>query len=121
MLQRETLWACTFLAVGALAAAQPTTAPPVQPERRWQVVKTEQLPGLKVSLSAPVLVARSKSYLWFPTLVRMDNGDLLAVMSNYADVHTTSSTGVAAWSGDGGLTWSAPREALYSESHLRLP
>src|SRR5262245_22959041 len=71
----------------------------------WKVVKTERVQGFDVSLSAPVLVARSKGYLWFPTLVRLGNDDLLAVMSNYADVHTTTSTSRVAWSGDGGLTW----------------
>ena len=66
----------------------------------WKVEKTETLKGLKVSLARPVLVARSKGYLWFPTLIRRD-GDLLALMSDYPDEHTKTSTSKVAWSGDG--------------------
>jgi hypothetical protein len=87
----------------------------------WKVAHVERLPGLAVALSEPVLVARSKGYLWFPTLVRLEGGDLLALMSNYADVHTNTSTSQVAWSTDGGLTWGKTREALYSDSSLRLP
>lgn len=87
----------------------------------WEQKQTIALKGVKVSLSAPVLVARSKGYLWFPTLIRRPHGDLLAGMSNYADVHTQTSTGTFCWSGNGGLTWSEPVAGLYSDSHLHLP
>ncbi len=87
----------------------------------WHLAKTEQLKGLKVSLSTPVCVHRAKGHLWFPTLIRRPGGDLLAVMSNYADMHTTSSTSLASWSADGGLTWSKPSAGAYSDSHLVLP
>jgi hypothetical protein len=109
-----------FLAVALvlLAAREPTSA--AEPSK-WSTAKTVELNGLKVSLFTPVLVARSKGYLWFPTLIRLANGDLLAVMSNYADEHTKTSTSLAAWSRDGGLTWRPAKEALYSDSHLRLP
>src|SRR5262245_37268841 len=86
----------------------------------WSVAKTVQLKGLKVSLSKPVLVARSKGYLWFPTLIPLGKGRLLALMSNYADEHVKTSTSMVAWSRDGGLTWSKPTSAFYSDSHLRL-
>lgn len=78
------------------------------------------LSGLVVTPSEPVLVARSRSYLWFPNIVRLASGDLLALMQNHADVHVTRSTCEATWSQDGGLTWSKPVEAIYGDSNLRL-
>jgi len=116
----------TVLALVCLSLAglggRPATARDAAPARAdWKVVKTQPLKGLTLSLSAPVLVARSKGYLWFPTLVRLGNNDLLALMSNYADVHTTTSTCRASWSGNGGLTWSEPKDGLYSDSQVRLP
>ena len=39
------------------------------------------LKGIEVSVSKPVLVARSKGYLWFPTMTRLANGELFAVLS----------------------------------------
>jgi hypothetical protein len=86
----------------------------------WKTARTIPLKGLKVSLSEPVLVARSRGFLWFPTLVHLGKGKLLAVMSNYADVHTNRSTCLAAWSRDGGLTWSKTRPGLYGDSAVRL-
>src|SRR4051812_28446411 len=83
-----------------LAAIWPVAATPSQPPA-WKEAQTFPLKGLKVCLSAPVLVARSKGYLWFPTLVRHSNGDLLALMSNYADIHTNTATSSVSWSGDG--------------------
>jgi hypothetical protein len=104
----------------AVPAASPTGAADPRPPA-WTTAATAVLKGLKVSLSEPVLVARSKGYLWFPTLLRLEGGDLVALTSNYPDVHTTSATSLVCWSGDGGLTWSEPKEALYADSHLRLP
>jgi hypothetical protein len=109
-----------FLPAGAALLAPPQGGAGAEPAA-WDTTRTVDLPGLKVSLSAPVLVARSKGYLWFPTLVRLADGDLLAVMSNYADEHTTSSTSLVCRSRDGGLTWGEPRPALYGDAHLRLP
>jgi hypothetical protein len=77
--------------------------------------------SLKVTLSSPVLVARSKGYLWFPNLVRREDGTLLARMYDYADVHTNQSTGKVCWSSDGGQTWSELQAALGSDSHVSLP
>jgi len=87
----------------------------------WPQGKTFPLNGTTVSLSAPVLVARSKGYLWFPSLARLANGDLFATMSNYADVHTTNSTSFNAFSSDGGRTWGELMAAPYGEVNLRLP
>lgn len=103
--------ACWFLAVAG-AGAQ---------EAKWEAGNATELAGLRVTLSRPVLVGRSKGFLWFPSLIRLSNGDLLALMSNYADEHTTTSTASAAWSTDGGLTWSPLRPALYGDGALTLP
>jgi BNR repeat-like domain len=105
-----------LLAVAALPAGRERPEKPV-----WKDVSTVKLPGLKVTLSQPVLVARSKGYLWFPTLLRRPEGDLLAIMSNYADLNVAEATCLTAWSGDGGLTWSEPKPALYGDVNLRLP
>jgi hypothetical protein len=68
-------------AAHALLADMTLLVPPwgkglaAEPVPDWTAGKTTELKGLTVSLSAPVQVARSKRYLWFPTLVRLDNGD----------------------------------------------
>jgi hypothetical protein len=107
-----------LLLVAGLPSSRTGAADPKPPA--WKTAATVDLKGLKVSLSEPVLVARSKGYLWFPTLLRLENSDLLAILSNYPDAHTASATSLVCWSGDGGLTWSEPKEALYSDSNLRL-
>src|SRR5262245_40652001 len=109
----------TLLLPLLLATVGPAPAP--DPPPAWKFTRTETLTGLKASLSAPVLVARSRGYCWFPTLVRLDDGALLALMSNYADVHTNSATAFVSWSTDGGLTWSDKRAALYGDGPLKLP
>src|SRR5262249_51067235 len=86
-----------------------------------QDAATEKLPGRKVTLSTPVLVARSKDYLWFPTLFRRPAGDLLAMMTNYPDRHTDPATSRVCWSADGGLTWGEPRDALYADAAVVVP
>ena len=75
----------------------------------WRPGKAIDLKGLKVHLSDPVLVWRSKSFLWFPTLVRLGNGELLAIMSPCADTHFSASVSAVSRSTDGGLTWGEPR------------
>lgn len=87
----------------------------------WQDGRTYALNGMNVTLSRPVLVARSKGYLWFPTLVKLVNGDCMAVMSNYADQHVATSTALVSWSHDSGLSWTKPIEAQYGDASLRRP
>jgi len=88
----------------------------------WTDVRTVELQGLEVSLSRPVLVARSKGYLWFPTLVPMGGNGLIGILSDMPDVHTDRPTGLMTWSSDGGLTWSEPGKGPYSDcAPLRLP
>ena len=74
-----------------------------------------------VTLSKPVLVARSKGYLWFPTVVRHSHGELAAMMSDYADEHVTQGTSRSTWSADGGVTWSPSSQALGGDGTLILP
>ncbi|NLX99354.1 MAG: exo-alpha-sialidase [Rhodopirellula sp.] len=92
----------------------------------WEAAATVPLDGLRVSLSKPVPVARSKGYLWFPTMTRLAGGELFAVLSTNLDAIVADRTAAVTWSGDGGLTWSElssidPKGDLYSESTLRLP
>jgi len=88
----------------------------------WTDVKTVELTGLRVALSQPVLVARSKGHLWFPTLVPVGGNELLGILSDMPDVHTDRPTGLITWSRDGGLTWSEPRRGPYADcAPLRLP
>ncbi len=89
--------------------------------RTWQAGNTVDVPGLRVTLSKPVLVGRSKAFLWFPAVVRLSSGDLVAVMSDYADMHVSESTSKVAWSLDGGLTWSPLAKGLYGDGSLALP
>ena len=69
----------------------------------------------QVTLSAPVLVARSKGYLWFPTLTKLANGDLRVIMSDRADAVVTAPdmmTGLNAFSRDSGRTCLNPNYPL---------
>lgn len=103
---------------------QPPTSAPASATgtapAEWVVKDTIALKGLKVSLSRPVLVARRADYLWFPTLVRLANGDLMVQMSAYADAHVQTTSSMLSWSTDGGLTWSPPVKASYGECPVTL-
>jgi hypothetical protein len=99
------------------AAAEQAAAP-----AGWKPARTVQLDGLTVTVSEPVLVGKSKGYLWFPTLLRLHDGRLLAIMSDKADVHTNEQTGETAVSTDGGLTWGELRKVpVYSECPVHAP
>ncbi len=113
----------SVLTIALIASASRTTsAGPRGPAGDgWQVGTTSNLHGLEVTLSKPVLVGRSRGYLWFPTMVRLSTGELLAMMSDYADMHVAESTSKVAWSSDGGLTWSPLAKALYGDGSLTLP
>jgi len=99
-------WPC-----GSARAADP-------PQQRWVDHARVELPGATVAISKPVLIHSRMGYLWFPTLLRLGSGDLVAIMSNYADEQTANSTALVSRSRDGGLTWSPPTEHGYSDSHL---
>ncbi|MHB8866929.1 MAG: hypothetical protein ACYC6N_31585 [Pirellulaceae bacterium] len=61
---------------------------------------------LTVELAPPVLVGRSREFLWFPTLVPLEGEQLLAVLHDLGDVYTNQPTAKFAWSADRGESWS---------------
>jgi hypothetical protein len=95
----------------------------------WQPGQTVSLGGVQVSLSKPVLVARSHDYIWFPVMTRLANGNLFATLQTSPDtISWDVRNAVDIWSSDGGLTWSSPisvnpngaRGELYTDATLRL-
>ena len=89
---------------------------------QWNDRQTVELNGLRVTLSEPVLVKRSRWYCWFPSLIRLPNGHLWAPISAYADVHASSSALYLSRSPDGGLTWEEPKIIMDGGlSHVLLP
>ena len=88
----------------------------------WTIHAKEQLRGLAIEISEPVLVKRSRWYCWFPSLIRQPDGTLWAVMSAYSDIHVSDAYYYLSRSRDGGLSWDEPR--LIGDaglSHLILP
>lgn len=73
------------------------------------------------SLSEPRLVARKKGHLWFPTVFRRADGELVAVMQTYADIHTRENRWMLATSRDDGLTWAVHPEQTRHSIALHLP
>ena len=74
----------------------------------WTDSQSMDLEGMRVTLSEPVLVGRSRSYFWFPNLWAMPNGDLLSTISPVPDITLSGVPYLVLWSRDGGLTWSEP-------------
>src|SRR5689334_5297635 len=72
----------------------------------WRDHQVIDLAGMRVTLSEPIAVGRSRGYFWFPNLWQMPNGDLLATISPVADIHMSSIPYLVTWSRDGGLAWS---------------
>jgi hypothetical protein len=95
-----------------------TTDPP---RTAWKVASTLTLKGCTLQLSEPVLVARTRGHLHFPTLVRVDEQALLVLASNQPDSLTAPDTVMASWSLDRGLNWQPPQPAALSDSPVRLP
>ena len=88
----------------------------------WEAGETYRFDGLAVSLSRPVLVARSSSWLWFPTVSRLTNGEYIAKMYATGDMAMYSFSGLVSWSPDGGLSWSEPDGVTYfGPSSLNTP
>ena len=95
-----------------------------EPPAAWETAATVPLEGVRVALSKPVLVARSKGYLWFPTMTRLSGGELFAILSTNRDAVVPDRTAAVTWSADGGLTWSPlhsvdPKGDLLTECTLR--
>ncbi len=78
----------------------------IEAKSSWVEHKSVDLNSLRLTLSKPIAVGRSRGYYWFPNLWRMKNGDLLCTISPVADIHMSSIPYLALWSRDGGLSWS---------------
>jgi hypothetical protein len=76
----------------------------------WPEGKTYELKGLRVTLSVPVLIGRSKSYFWFPKIMRLANGDLVAHVQVDDDRNIKQERQEVLWSSDGGMTWRDAKE-----------
>jgi hypothetical protein len=96
----------------------------------WPEGKTYELKGLRVNLSAPVLMARRKSFYWFPKIMRLTNGELLGQVQVDDDRHWEQERQEVLWSSDGGMTWGDAKEfpvgtsarvPLYSGDVVLLP
>lgn len=83
-----------------------------------------QLAGEKVVVSPPTLVARSQGYLWFPTIIRLPDGHIMAVMSALHDVLTTKEhrghPAMNSLSIDDGGAWGELFSSLYYEIPVPL-
>lgn len=78
------------------------------PHTGWKTAQSLTLDGLHLDLSEPVLVARDKNYLWFPTLIELSNGNILARMSGKADEESKEATySQTRRSDDRGRSWHA--------------
>jgi hypothetical protein len=86
----------------------------------WVAARTVALEGLEVTLSEPVLVARSHGYCWFPSLARLANGEVLARMSAKPDDSVTAANSLVGWSDDGGLTWDVRQYNLTTDCSVTL-
>ena len=88
----------------------------------WTTPTRVKLRGLTVELSEPVLVKRSRWFCWFPSLIPQSDGTLWAIMTAYADIHTTGAFCYLTRSRDGGLTWDEARVIGDAGlNHLILP
>lgn len=74
----------------------------------WRDAAMVEMNGLRVTLSEPRQVTRSRGYRWFPSLFRYGENGLAAMISCYGDIHVTSSAVLISRSKDGGLTWTEP-------------
>ena len=75
--------------------------------------RTVQLDGLSLRLAAPVLVAKSKGYLWYPVVHRLSDGGLVAVLNNYPDLAHSKPTAQLCWSTDEGRHWSRMQPGIF--------
>ena len=107
-------------AVWAETAAEP---------KSWPDGKTFELKGMKVTLSAPVLVRRDREPYYFPKIARLPNGEIMLHSSVFApldlskvDDNFLPERAEVLWSSDGGLTWKDPQNIPDGSSlHVLLP
>ena len=89
---------------------------------QWQIESTHELAGRRVGLTAPRLVARSRGYLWFTSMARFDDGNIVATISDYKDENIADPTQLVTVSRDGGWSWAEPvRTRFLAESFVLLP
>lgn len=87
----------------------------------WLEGETYDLKGLRVTLSAPALVKRSRGFYWFPRITRLSNGSLVTHVSLDTDTFGEE-RGEVLWSSDGGLTWGNPKQfPTPSSAQIHLP
>jgi hypothetical protein len=108
---------CAFVGLCLLGLTVSGTAQ----EPKWEDGETYEVDGLKLHLSKPRLVHRSKGFLWFPSMYYLGGERLFAVASTYADEARKVTPGVVTFSKDGGLTWSKPIENSYGEMAIARP
>ena len=85
--------------------------PPPPPAHVVQAVpaaQTYRIAGYDVAISAPISVRKEKSFLWFPSLHRLPNGKLAAIMQTFDDMYVANPTSLIMWSSDDGVSWSDP-------------
>ena len=80
----------------------------IETKHSWIDHQTLNVGDVRVTLSEPVAVGRSRGYYWFPNLWQLRTGDLFCTISPVADIHMSTIPYLATWSRDGGLTWSEP-------------
>src|SRR5690349_7724328 len=108
-------------------AAATTTDRFVPPETKaWPEGASFDLKGVKVSLSAPVLVRRDREPYYFPKISRLPNNELVLCSSidrpvnlSVTDESFKPERSEILWSGDGGLNWKDP-QIIPDASSLRI-
>jgi len=109
-----------FLVVAGLGLPGLILPAPAQ-EPKEEDGQTYDVDGLKVHLSKPRLVHRSKGFLWFPSMYHLGGERLFVVASTYADEARKVTPGVVLFSPDAGQTWSKPIENSYGEMAIPRP
>jgi hypothetical protein len=114
----------TLLVVGLVFAVLLRAEARIGNSESWPKGKTYDLKGLRVELSAPVLVGRGKPgrpVFNFPKIVGLRNGELIAHVEVTAETWEEEQNDVL-WSSDGGLTWGgAARCPIATAARVMLP
>jgi len=87
----------------------------------WTTAKVIELAGTTVTVSKPVLVGRGTDRLWFPTLIKLADGRLVAIMSIDYDSVKKQPLATFFLSTDGGWSWDDMGVSGQPGSSLLLP
>lgn len=96
----------------------------------WPEGLSYAMDGMRVSVSCPVLIGRSRDYLWFPNIAELASGELIANAQPYSDLSVPATRCTVFRSTDGGLSWREEGDVpafgwvsitLPNDDHLRLP